>query len=195
MIDDQKIVYETALALANKANGGSKQVLIVEGGPGTGKSVVAVNLLVALINRELNAQYVTKNAAPRAVYESMLTGTFRRTRIANLFSGSGAYTECAPDTFDVLVVDEAHRLNKKSGMFQNKGENQIKEIIKSAKFSVFFIDEDQKVTLHDIGEKEEIVRWANKIGTSIHFLNLSSQNSDLSLHLNVEMSGSFVSWN
>ncbi len=46
MIDDQKVVYETALALSQKAAESRKQVLLVEGGPGTGKSVLAVNLLV-----------------------------------------------------------------------------------------------------------------------------------------------------
>ena len=175
MIDDQKVVYETALALSDQTGAKSKHVLIVEGGPGTGKSVVAVNLLVALINKELNAQYVTKNAAPRAVYESMLSGSLKKSRITSLFSGSGAYTECPANTFDVLVVDEAHRLNKKSGMFQNKGENQIKEIIKSAKLSIFFIDEDQKVTLKDIGDKEEIESWAKKLGVNVQKMALTSQ--------------------
>jgi len=175
MIDDQKVVYETALALSEKTGAKSKHVLIVEGGPGTGKSVVAVNLLVALINKELNTQYVTKNQAPRAVYESMLSGTLKKSRITSLFSGSGAYTECPPNTFDVLVVDEAHRLNKKSGMFQNKGENQIKEIIKSAKLSIFFIDENQKVTLKDIGDKEEIENWAQKLGVNVQKMALTSQ--------------------
>jgi hypothetical protein len=60
-------------------------------------------------------------------------------------------------------------------MFKNLGENQIKEIIESAKCSVFFIDEDQKVTWHDIGKKDEIEKWANKLGVSIHFLKLESQ--------------------
>lgn len=44
MIDDQKIVYENALALAKRSSQDQKNVLIVEGGPGTGKSVIAVNL-------------------------------------------------------------------------------------------------------------------------------------------------------
>ena len=43
MIDEQKIVFETALALAKQSSKSNKNVLIVEGGPGTGKSVVAVN--------------------------------------------------------------------------------------------------------------------------------------------------------
>ncbi|MES2315090.1 MAG: DUF2075 domain-containing protein [Patescibacteria group bacterium] len=175
MIDDQKIVYETAFELAKKSSVTDKHVLIVEGGPGTGKTVVAVNLLVKLTALELNARYVTKNAAPRAVYESKLTGTMKKTEISNLFTGSGSFVDAEKNTFDVLIVDEAHRLNAKSGLFKNLGENQIKEIIEASKFSVFFIDEDQKVTLHDIGEKEEIEKWAKKEGTTVHNLELASQ--------------------
>ncbi len=175
MIDDQKVVYETALALAKKSSADFKNVLIVEGGPGTGKSVVAINLLVSLTKLGLVAQYVTKNAAPRAVYESMLTGTLRRTEIGNLFSGSGSYIDLEKNAFDVLVIDEAHRLNEKSGMFKNLGENQIKEIIEASKFSVFFIDEDQRVTWHDIGESGEIIKWAKKCKANVQTLALSSQ--------------------
>lgn len=175
MIDDQKIVYETALSLAKSATVKDKHVLIVEGGPGTGKSVVAVNLLVALTNDQLLAQYVTKNAAPRAVYTSLLTGSFRKSHIENLFKGAGVYTDTDANMFDALIVDEAHRLNEKSGMFQNLGENQIKEIINATKFSVFFIDEDQKVTFKDIGESGAIKEWANRLGASVHQLELQSQ--------------------
>ena len=61
MIDEQKLVYETALDLAHRAGSGSKQCLIVKGGPGTGKSVVAINLLVGLTKREMMTQYVSRN--------------------------------------------------------------------------------------------------------------------------------------
>lgn len=175
MIDDQKVVYETALQLAAKSSEKDKHVLIIEGGPGTGKSVVAINLLVELTKKQLLTKYVTRNAAPRDVYESKLTKSFRKSHISNLFSGSGAFTETEPNLFDTLVVDEAHRLNAKSGMYQNKGENQIKEIIHSAKFSVFFLDEDQKVTLKDIGEKDEIKMWAMQLGAQVHEMKLESQ--------------------
>ena len=175
MIDDQKLVYETALNLAQTSTAKDKHVLIVEGGPGTGKSVVAINLLVQLTGQQLVSQYVTKNAAPRAVYESVLTGSFTKTHITNLFSGSGAYTSCEANVFDALIVDEAHRLNEKSGMFQNLGENQIKEIIHASKTSIFFIDDDQRVTWKDIGEKHEIENWANKLGATVHNLELQSQ--------------------
>lgn len=175
MIDDQKLVYETALLMAKQSKADRKSVLIVEGGPGTGKSVVAINLLVELTNRSALVKYVTKNAAPRAVYESKLTGLFTKSRISNLFTGSGAYTETPPNTFNALIVDEAHRLTAKSGMFQNLGENQIKELIDSAMFSVFFIDEDQRVTLKDIGQKVEIKRWAEASRASVTELALQSQ--------------------
>jgi DUF2075 family protein len=175
MIDDQKIVYETALALTTKATPKRKKVLIVTGGPGTGKSVVAVNLLVGLTKKGFVVQYVSKNAAPRAVYESKLTGTFKKTEISNMFRGSGAFIAVPQNDFDALVVDEAHRLNERSGLYSNLGENQIKEIINAAKCSVFFIDEDQRVTLNDIGTVNEIKKWATKADCEIIQMELSSQ--------------------
>lgn len=175
MIDDQKIVYETALALAKRIERGGKQVLLVEGGPGTGKSVVAVNLLVELSRRELVTHYVSRNAAPRAVYESRLSRTLSKTRIANLFKGSGAYMESPTNAVDCLIVDEAHRLNEKSGFYQNQGENQITEIIRAARLSVFFLDQDQRVTLKDIGDRAEIRKRAAEVGATLTELNLASQ--------------------
>jgi len=175
LIDDQKVVFETAITLAKKSSEKMKRVLIVEGGPGTGKSVVAINLLVALTESQLVAKYVTRNSAPRLVYEAKLTGAFTRTHISNMFSGSGSFHAVQPSSFDCLIVDEAHRLNEKSGMFNHLGENQIKEIIKASKLSVFFIDEDQKVTLKDIGDKEEIRRWSAKLKADVTELSLESQ--------------------
>lgn len=175
MIDDQKVVFENALALATQSSENDKNVLIVEGGPGTGKSVVAINLLVKTTKKGLVTQYVSKNAAPRAVYESKLTGTLRKTEISNLFKGSGAFVNSQPNEFDVLIVDEAHRLNEKSGLYKNLGVNQIKELIRASKFSIFFIDEDQRVTLHDIGDKMLIGQFAKKEGANVHYLELSTQ--------------------
>lgn len=175
MIDEQKLVYETAIQLAKIAKKGQKHVLIVDGGPGTGKSVVAINLLVELTKNERLAQYVTKNSAPRQVFESKLTGEYRRTVISNLFKSSGSYVESPPDNMDALIVDEAHRLNEKSGMFSNLGENQVKEIIRSSNFSVFFIDEDQRISMSDIGTKEEIEKWSSRLNASVHHQKLVSQ--------------------
>lgn len=176
MLDDQKLVYETAIKLAKESSVINKNVLIVQGGPGTGKSVVAVNLLVNVIQKlGLVAQYVTKNAAPRDVYEAKLTGSMRKSAISNLFTSSGSFHSLESNIFDVLVADEAHRLNEKSGMFKNIGENQVKEIIKSSKLAIFFIDEDQKVTFSDIGSKEEIEKWASIENAKVHHMALESQ--------------------
>jgi len=175
MIDDQKVVYENAIALAKHASEKNKQVLIVKGGPGTGKSVVAINLLVELTKLQKFTQYVSKNAAPRAVYEARLTGSIRATEIRNMFRGSGAFIGSPANEYDTLIVDEAHRLNKFSGLFGNLGENQIKEIINASKFSIFFLDEDQRVTLKDIGQKDEIIKWAHLSNASITELELNSQ--------------------
>ncbi|GAA3585555.1 DNA/RNA helicase domain-containing protein [Marinobacter xestospongiae] len=175
LLDEQKLVYETALDLAEEGRKKPKQTLIVKGGPGTGKSVVAINVIVEATNREMLTQFVSKNAAPREVFKARLTGTMRKTHIDNIFRGSGGYIDTENNFFDLLVVDEAHRLNEKSGLYGNLGENQIKEIINSARTSVFFIDEDQRVTLSDIGTVEEIRSFAGQLGSDVTIMELSSQ--------------------
>ncbi len=174
LIDDQKVVHETVLAVAEAARQ-RKQVVIVQGGPGTGKSVVAINLLGALLARQANVRYVSKNAAPRAVYEAKLVGSFSKSRISNLFCGSGAFVGDDPDTYDVLVVDEAHRLNEKSGLYRNLGDHQVRELIRAARCAVFFVDDDQRVTVLDIGHSEELRRLAREADAEITELALSSQ--------------------
>ena len=176
MIDEQKVIYEDAISMAiDTVGSNTKNVLIVEGGPGTGKSVLAINLLVELTKRGMTSFYVTKNAAPRNVFKDKLKGSFRKNYIDNLFQGSGAFIEATSNEVNVLVVDEAHRLNEKSGMFQNLGENQVKEIINASNFSIFFIDENQKVTLKDIGSVDIIKRYANELGAGIYTYELDSQ--------------------
>jgi uncharacterized protein len=176
LLDEQKVVYETALEKAARAaESGRKQVLIVEGGPGTGKSVVAIHLLVELTQRSRVAQYVTRNAAPREVYERKLSGTLKKTRIRNLFKSSGAYVDAEPDSLDVLIVDEAHRLNQKSGLYGNRGEHQIAEIVRAAKCCVFFVDDNQRVTFKDVGEKAAIREIAQAHGAEVVECELASQ--------------------
>jgi DUF2075 family protein len=174
LIDDQKVAHESILSACGDTSA-RKQVVIVQGGPGTGKSVIAINLLGTLIRLGRNARYVSKNAAPRAVYEAKLAGTFTRTRISNLFSGSGAFVDCEPDTYDVLIVDEAHRLNEKSGLYGNLGDNQIRELIRASRCTVFFVDDDQQVTLLDIGHTQALRQAASQAKAQVTELALSSQ--------------------
>ncbi len=175
LIDDQKEVFEAAKAACRQASAsGRPRVLIIEGGPGTGKSVIAVNLLAAL-REGLTVKYISKNAAPRAVYSDKLIQTRDNAHLVNLFGGSGSFTETVQDAFDVLVVDEAHRLTEKSGFYGNLGIHQVKELIEAAKCSIFFIDEDQRVTLKDVGSKEVIRKFAAERNAEVEEYSLTSQ--------------------
>lgn len=175
LIDDQKLVYEKAIQLTKISTSKNKNVLIVKGGPGTGKSVVAINLLTAFTKIGKLSQYVTKNSAPREVYQIKLSGSMRKSRIQSLFCSSGSFYSIKSNYFDALIIDEAHRLVEKGGIYSNLGENQVKELINASKCTIFFIDEDQKVTLKDIGSIEEIKKWASYYQANIQELELASQ--------------------
>src|SRR5690554_517816 len=169
MIDEQKVAFSTVKKLVENAfKTDDKYTVIIEGGPGTGKSVIAINLLAEFKNRLVN--YVTKNAAPRNVFfEKLKREKYKLNYINNLFKGSGAYVNTKKNEYDLLIVDEAHRLNERSGLFAHRGENQIKEIINAAKVSVFFIDEDQKVTTKDFGSVEEIKKQAKLLNSQLFY--------------------------
>lgn len=176
MLDEQKVVYENIIKLSKQSQKDEKKrTIIVQGGPGTGKTVVAINLLADLTGDGQFVQYVSKNSAPRNVYLQKLKGLMKKSSVDNMFKGSGVYTEASQDIVHTVLVDEAHRLNAKSGMFQNLGENQIKEIIHAAKCSVFFIDESQRVTLSDIGSVAEIEKWAAEEKSEVYKMELVSQ--------------------
>lgn len=167
LIDEQKVAYETVKKLVERAvkNASNplkagKSVVIVSGGPGTGKSVVAIQLLCDLIAKGFSANYVTKNAAPRNVYfEKLRQEKYKLNYIKSLFKSSDSFWNMPTNTMDCIIVDEAHRLKKKSMIFH--GENQVKELINAGRVTVFFIDEDQRITTRDIGTKEEIRKWAD----------------------------------
>jgi DUF2075 family protein/DNA replication protein DnaC len=175
LLDEQKTAYETILRNARQVQNAGKKVLIIKGGPGTGKSVISINALAKLTSERMNVKYVTANAAPRDVFQAKLKTLVKGDSVKHLFGGSGSYTESKRDSMDVLIVDEAHRLRMKSGMFKNLGESQTKEIIHSAKLSVFFIDEAQKVTWSDVGEISRIKAYAAKLGADVEILELVSQ--------------------
>jgi DUF2075 family protein len=175
MIDEQKTAYETIRERVKSVLPGERLVLIIKGGPGTGKSVIAVNALVSLLDAGLNVRYVTKNAAPRAVYQAKLRGRMSTVAISNLFMSSDSFHSLEPDSYDALLVDEAHRLVEKSGFYRNLGVNQIKEIVQSARVTAFFSDESQLVTWRDIGTLDEIRSWAKQNDAPVEELQLSAQ--------------------
>ncbi|MBO4688005.1 MAG: DUF2075 domain-containing protein [Clostridiales bacterium] len=176
MIDEQRVVYEEIIKISTKCQRDhKKRTIICKGGPGTGKSVIAVQLLAELTKRGQFVQYVSKNSAPRQVYLEKLKGAIRKSSVDNMFKGSGTYVDVGNNVIHTLLVDEAHRLNEKSGIFHNKGENQIKEIIHASTCSVFFIDESQRVTMDDIGSVDEIKKWAKLEGSEVIEYELVSQ--------------------
>ena len=175
LIDEQKVAYETVRQLVEKAvreandptKGAEKSVVVVSGGPGTGKSLVAIQLLCDLISKGFSANYVTKNAAPRNVYfEKLRQQKYKLSYIKSLFKSSDSFWISPENMIDCLIVDEAHRLKKKSAIFH--GENQIKELINAGRVTVFFIDEDQRITTKDIGSREEIRKWADFYNTRLY---------------------------
>ncbi|MDO5532985.1 DNA/RNA helicase domain-containing protein, partial [Sutterella sp.] len=177
MIDEQRVVYEEVLKIALQCQrDGKKRTVICKGGPGTGKSVIAVQLLAELTQRDQFVQYVSKNLAPRQVYLQKLKGGVRLSGVENLFKGSSTYVKVGRNQINTLIADEAHRLEERSQYTKKTGnENQIKEIIHAACCSVFFIDERQRVTMSDIGSVEAIRQWAQKEGSAVTEMELVSQ--------------------
>jgi uncharacterized protein len=173
LIDDQKLIFEECLFLAKSLSDG-KRVMIVRGGPGTGKSVIAINLLVKLLQQRLNVRYVSQNAAPRAVYERMLAGGSPYP-IKHLFGSTGSFINAEDDSMDVLIVDEAHRSREKSGLYGNQGDDQIYEMIKAAKFTIFFVDDDQLVHVRDVGTSERLRATAAAVDAQVHERDLKAQ--------------------
>ncbi|WP_422478593.1 DNA/RNA helicase domain-containing protein [Pleomorphochaeta sp. DL1XJH-081] len=170
LIDEQEVVFQRIISLAKLCTKDfRKRVAIISGGPGTGKTVVAINLLVRLLQEKQYCAYVTKNSAPRNVFEAKLSeGAMKKRYIGNLFKGSGAFIGAQENVFGALLVDEAHRLNKQGRQGPVvRGEDQVMEIIQAARLSVFFIDEDQKVTSFDYGSRETIRKWAKVLGAEV----------------------------
>ena len=177
MIDEQRVVYEEVIQLSEQCQKDKKKrTIICEGGPGTGKSVIAIQLLSELTQRDQFVQYATKNRAPREVYSCKLIGTMGKKSVKNMFKGSGSYVDVGNNMIHTILVDEAHRLNDRT---QNgpkiTGENQVKEIIHSSLCSVFFIDESQRVTMKDIGSTDEIRKWAKEEDSEVYEMKLLSQ--------------------
>ncbi len=164
LLDEQKVIFEDILKVSENLD--EKVVYIVEGGPGTGKSVLSTNLLASFLERKLNALFVAPNSSFRNVILQKLAENRSPVRVEHLFKGSASFVYTKEDTYDVIVVDEAHRLKKK-GAYQYKGENQIEDIIKSSKYSIFFVDDNQRIRPEDIGSVEEIKKAAGKFNAIV----------------------------
>ena len=169
LLDDQAVVFDMCRKIMDQClKDMKKRIIIIQGGPGTGKSVLAVNLLKEFITKGLNASYCTKNSAPREAYQKLLAKSDLKAQvnIKQLFRSPFGLCNASRNFYDCLIVDETHRLVAK--MYGDwKGENQVKECINASLFTVFMIDEDQQITTKDIGSVQEIRKWAAVLGSHI----------------------------
>jgi DUF2075 family protein len=176
LLDEQRIAYSAILKYAESPpKDNPKTTIIINGGPGTGKSVVAVNVLVSLLKSKKNIRFVAPNSAFRtAIVQSLSKGKGVDPHIKALFGGSSAFYDTEPDSYDVLIVDEAHRL-KRHGAYMYKGDSQVEDIVRSAVVSVFFVDDTQMIRPDDEGSTARIRESAKKYGSNIKEVHLEAQ--------------------
>ena len=169
LLDEQAVCFDMCLKTMNQClKDRKKRTIIIQGGPGTGKSVLAVNLLMEYTRQGLTASYVTKNSAPREAFLNLLTKgkAMRLAEIKQMFRSPFNLHKCDQNIYDCLIVDEAHRLVKR--MFQDwGGENQVKECINASLLTIFLLDEDQAVTTKDIGSVDEVRYWCKQLGSRL----------------------------
>lgn len=188
LLDEQVVVYDEVFAAARKASGrAGKTVVLVHGGPGTGKSVIAINLMADLSKEGFNSHYATGSQA--------FTQTLRKivgARAEQQFKYFHNYAMAANNDVDVLVLDESHRIRKTSvtrytKKDQRSGLPQIEELIRSARVTVFFIDDLQGIKPDEVGDRELIRAAAGKFGCEIKEFELEAQ-------FRCSGSDAFVNW-
>ena len=172
LLEEQKVAYEVALKTGLSAE--EKTVIIINGGPGTGKSVVSMSLLGSFLKKRKNVFFVAPNASFRDTLLKKLTQGKDTRRAKLLMTGSAKYYDVPADTYDILVIDEAHRL-KNSQAFMYRGENQVADIVNAAKVCVFFVDNAQMIRPQDIGSDQEIRKQAQKANARVIDLKLKTQ--------------------
>lgn len=189
LLDEQLEVFDTVVSLVGKAAGDpdNKHAVIVHGGPGTGKSVLAVNLLGRMADEGFAANYATGS---RSFTKSLwrILGTDAK----NAFRYFHNYAMSNENDLDVLICDESHRIRKTSvSRFTPKDERsglpQVVELLRVANVSVFFIDENQGIRPREVGSAELIREHAEERDIQVHEMELKTQ-------FRCAGSGAFVGW-
>lgn len=163
LLDEQKIVYDKVWTIVKAGfHDRQKTVLIVKGGPGTGKSVIALNLMADLLLRGYNAHYATGS---KAFTETLWKIIGNRGSVQ--FKYFNSYVTAEPNDIDVLICDESHRLRETSNSMYTRRDKrsdsqQIEEILRASKVSVFLIDDKQIVRPNEIGSVDYIEEFANQ---------------------------------
>lgn len=176
LLDEQQVVYDQVRLAAVRARGSAKKrIIIVKGGPGTGKSVIAINLMADLYKKEFQTHYATGSRA--------FTETLRKvigSRGASQIKYFNSYATAGPDELDVLILDEAHRIRETSASrftpkSKRTGLPQIDELLNAAKVTVFFIDDHQVVRPGEIGSTRYLYEAAKQRNCEVEEYELEAQ--------------------
>jgi uncharacterized protein len=168
LLDEQQVAFNHILGkVRHRQRSSTQSVFLIRGGPGTGKSVIAVNLLA-----ELSAEgFATKHATGSKAF----TENLRRVvgpRAAAQFGYFNGFTGVEPQVLDAIICDESHRIRETSAnRFTKKAEQsnvpQVEELMQAAKVSVFFIDDLQVVRPGELGSTELIRETAGRLGIEV----------------------------
>src|SRR4051794_7537429 len=176
LLDEQEVVFEKVLARVRARQLGKGQTaFVVKGGPGTGKSVIAVNLVAAL-----SAQgYVTQHATGSKAFTENLRKVVGP-RASAQFAYFNGYTGAEDAGIDVLILDEAHRIRENSAnrftpKAQRSDRTQVEELLTAAKTTVFFIDDMQVVRPGEVGSVDLLKETAASLGIAIFEEELEAQ--------------------
>jgi hypothetical protein len=179
LIDEQLVVFNRVLSDVRRSvsGRGRKSIHLIRGGPGTGKSIVALHLLGRLAADRRQVLHLTGSKAFTEHLKKLVGPTVAPLFKYFNFNWKG---DVPANQFDAIVLDEAHRLRKQStDRFHPKklwsGKAQIDEIVDAAKVSVFFIDDLQVVKPGEVGSSELIRAAATGIGADLHEVELEAQ--------------------
>lgn len=179
LLDEQKVAYSLVLSAVKKSShSNTKTAVIVSGGPGSGKSVIALSLLGELARQGKSVLHATGSKAFRNSLRK-IAGT-RSPAVQKLFTYFNSYMHTEPNNLDVLICDEAHRIRITSANRYTKAEHrtgtpQVQELLRSARVPVFLLDSNQVVRKGEIGTPEFIRSSAEKLGIEVLEVNLDDQ--------------------
>ncbi len=188
LLDEQLVVYDMVKNAVNEGFlNAKKTVIIIEGGPGTGKSVIAMNLMGDLSREHYNAHYVTGSRAFTATLRNILGS--RSTLQVKLFNQYGKAEE---NEVDVIIADEAHRIWPKDLDRFKKAEDRnsapiVEQLIRASKVSVFFVDNHQIIRPNEVGTSSYIEEHAKTMNTDVLKFKLEAQ-------FRCQGSDAFVNW-
>jgi uncharacterized protein len=180
LLDEQQVAYELVMnAVRAASRDDTKTVVVVAGGPGSGKSVIALSLLGALAREGRAVMHGTGSRSFTQTLRSVAGRGSPRTR--NLFAYFNSFMTAERNGLDVLILDEAHRLRTTSVNRYTRKEirsvarPQVDELFDAARVPVFLLDEHQVVRPGEMGSVHEIRDHAERRGLHVLEVDLHGQ--------------------